>query len=69
MTPDGSPIEEKDCLRDLGVRISTDLSFQTQIDSVIQSGSRMAGWVTSEKGKESDADTAEEYCAAKAGLL
>jgi hypothetical protein len=44
MAPDGGPIEEKDCLRDLGVRLSTDLTFSTQIDMVVESGSRMAGW-------------------------
>ena len=44
MAPDGGPIEEKDCLRDLGVRVSTDLTFQTQVDMVIESGNRMAGW-------------------------
>ena len=30
MAPDGGPIEEKDSLRDLGVRISSDLSFSMQ---------------------------------------
>ena len=44
MAPDGSPIEEKDCLRDLGVRVSTDLTFTTQIDMTVQAGSRMSGW-------------------------
>ena len=44
MAPDGGPIEEKDCLRDLGVRVSTDLTFSMQIDMVVESGSRMAGW-------------------------
>ena len=44
MAPDCDPIEEKDCLRDLGVRVSTDLTFQTQVDMVIESGNRMAGW-------------------------
>ena len=44
MAPDGGPIEEKDCLRDLGVRVSTDLTFSTQIDMVVESGSCMAGW-------------------------
>ena len=44
LAPDGSPIEEKDCLRDLGVRVSTDLTFNTQIDLTVESGSRMAGW-------------------------
>ena len=43
--PDGGPIEEKDCLRDLGVRVSTDLTFSAQVDMVVQAGSRMAGWV------------------------
>ena len=41
---DGGTIEEKDCLRDLGVRVSTDLTFSIQIDMVVESGSRMAGW-------------------------
>ena len=44
MAPDGGPIEEKDCLRDLGVRISTDLSFNVQIDMTVMSSSKMAGW-------------------------
>ena len=44
LAPDGGPIEEKDCLRDLGVRVSTDLSFSLQIDMVVDAGSRMAGW-------------------------
>ena len=41
---DGGPIAEKDCLGDLGVRVSTDLTFSRQIDMVVESGSRMAGW-------------------------
>ena len=44
MAPDGGPIEEKDSLRDLGVRISTDLSFSDQVDLTVESGNRMAGW-------------------------
>ena len=44
LSPEGGPIEEKECLRDLGVRISTDLKFSTQIDLTVESGSRMAGW-------------------------
>ena len=44
MAPDGSPIEEKDSLRDLGVCVSTDLSFSEQIEKVVESGTRMAGW-------------------------
>ena len=43
--PDGGPIEEKQCLRDLGVLVSTDLSFCEQIDKAVGSASRMAGWV------------------------
>ena len=44
MAPDGGPIEEKECLRDLGVRVSTDLTFSTQVEVTVESGSRMAGW-------------------------
>ena len=44
MGPDGGPIEEKDSLRDLGVRVSSDLSFTLQIDLTVESGGRMAGW-------------------------
>jgi ribonuclease P/MRP protein subunit RPP40 len=44
MAQDGSPIEEQGCLRDLGVRVSTDLTFSEQIDSAVQSGNCMAGW-------------------------
>ena len=41
--PDGGPIEEKDCLRDLGVRISSDLSFSQQIALTTESARKMAG--------------------------
>ena len=44
MAPDGGPIEEKHRLRDLGVRMTTDLTFCEQIDTVVESASRMAGW-------------------------
>ena len=44
LASDGGPIEEKEFLRDLGVRVSTDLSFSMQIDMVVEAGSRMAGW-------------------------
>ena len=44
LSPDGGPIEEKDNLRDLGVRISTDLTFSAQVDLTVESGNRMAGW-------------------------
>ena len=36
MSPDGGPIEEKDCLRDLGVQVSTDLTFSAQIAKTVQ---------------------------------
>ena len=45
LAPDGGPIEEKESLRDLGVIINTDFTFSVQIDRVVESGSRMAGWV------------------------
>ena len=32
-----------------GVRISTDLTFSMQIDMVVESGSRMAGWALEER--------------------
>ena len=43
--PDGGPIVEKDSLRDLGVRVSSDLTFSVQVDMVVQAGNRVAGWV------------------------
>ena len=42
--PDKEPIREKGSLKDLGVRISSDLTFTDQIDLAVASGSRMAGW-------------------------
>ena len=45
MAPDGGPIEEKDCTRDLGVQVGTDLMFSDQMDHAVVAGSRMAGWV------------------------
>ena len=45
MAPDGGPIEEKDCTRDLGVQVGTDLMFSAQVDHAVAAGSRMAGWV------------------------
>ena len=35
MGPDGGPIKEKDCLRDLGFLVSTELTFSEQIDKVV----------------------------------
>ena len=42
--PDGSIIAEKQSLRDLGVMVDSDLSFRSQIESAVRSGSQMAGW-------------------------
>ena len=42
--PDGVEIEEKEHLRDLGVEISRDLTFNVQIQNVINSASKLAGW-------------------------
>ena len=43
--PEGNTIEEKLHLRDLGVEISSDLSFSTHIENVASAGSRMVGWI------------------------
>ena len=43
LAPVVGPIEEKDCLRDLGVMFSTDLTFSTQIEVCVESASRMEG--------------------------
>ena len=43
LAPDVGPIEEKDCLRDLGVMFSTDLIFSTQIEVCVESSSSMVG--------------------------
>ena len=45
LAPDGGFIEEKKHLRDLGVRVASDLSFNVQIDSAIVVATQMAGWV------------------------
>ena len=44
LAPDGSIIQTKESLRDLGVRINSNLSFTEQIDTAVQSGKQMAGW-------------------------
>lgn len=44
LAPNGCPIEEKDCTRDLGVQVSTDLRFGAQVDRAVEAGSHMAGW-------------------------
>ena len=42
LAPDGSVIEEKSSLRDLGVRISSDLSFSEQVELAVLAGSQMS---------------------------
>ena len=38
-------LKQQECLRDLGVKVSNDLTFSEQIEAAILSGSQMAGWV------------------------
>ena len=45
LAPDGSAIEEKGQLRDLGVQISSDLSFTTHINNTITGANRLIGMV------------------------
>ena len=42
--PDKSAIVKKTDLKDLGVRISVDLSFDLQVDKVVTTASRMVSW-------------------------
>ena len=44
MSPDNTPIEEKSHLRDLGVEISSDLTFQTHIENTLTAANRLVGW-------------------------
>ena len=41
----GVPIEEKQHLRDLGVKVSSDLTFNIHNENVVLSSTRMVGWV------------------------
>ena len=43
--PDGGLIEEKPHLKDLGVEISSDLTFSIHIENVVAASTRMVGWV------------------------
>ena len=43
--PDGNIIEEKKHLRDLGVEVSSDLTFSIHIENVVCASTRMVGWV------------------------
>ena len=42
--PEGEGIEVKPILKDLGVRLSSDLSFKLQVEKVVSASSKMAGW-------------------------
>ena len=44
LAPDSSNIEQKSDLRDLGVRMSTDLTFSLQVEKVVSTASQMVGW-------------------------
>ena len=41
----GGHIEEKKQLRDLGVQVSSDLTFNIHIENVVSASTRMVGWV------------------------
>ena len=43
-SPDGSPIQEKAHLRDLGVEIASDLTFNTHINNVVSAATKLVGW-------------------------
>ena len=45
LSPDGTRIEDKLNLRDLGVQLSSDCTFSIHIDNVVTSVSKMVGWV------------------------
>ena len=44
LSPDNSPIEEKLHLRDLGVEISSDLSFSIHIENTVSAANILIGW-------------------------
>ena len=44
VSPDGSPIEEKVHLRDLGVQIGTDMTFSIHIQNTISAANKLIGW-------------------------
>ena len=43
-SPDGDDIEEKVNIKDLGIHLSNDLTFQFQIQKTITSASKLVGW-------------------------
>ena len=44
LSPDGKEIEEKQHLRDLGVELSNDLSFNLHIENTVAAANKLAGW-------------------------
>ena len=42
--PDGEAIEVKESLKDLGVHLSSDLTFKLHVEKVVTAASKMAGW-------------------------
>ena len=44
LAPDSQPIEVKSDLRDLGVRISSNLSFDIHIENTVTAASKLVGW-------------------------
>ena len=44
LAPDSTPITQKSELRDLGVRMATDLTFDLQVEKVVTTASQMVGW-------------------------
>ena len=44
LAPDGQPIQVKSNLRDLGVQLSSDLSFTIHIENVITAATKLVGW-------------------------
>ena len=44
LAPDGKPIEVKTNLRDLGVQLSSDLSFKIHIENTATAASKLVGW-------------------------
>ena len=43
-SPDGSVIEEKDHLRDLGVEMASDLTYSIHISNTVTAANRLVGW-------------------------
>ena len=44
MSPDSTPIQEKEHLRDLGVELSSNLKFEEHIVNVVTSTNKIVGW-------------------------